>query len=353
MAKTLAATGLKGEALSKALEEAAVKAAKLEFGPNFEKEMLSIDRQSEKLKKNISSLFSGLKIDALETALSKIVDLFDKNSESGKAMKAVFEDVFQNIIDAATGLVPKIVSTFLAFEIAVLKALIAIKPWWSTIKLVGEAILVLAVIVTAVMVLGLLLLIACIVILMIPLIAVIALVIYFSDELSAAGDAVMEFGQSIIDGVSGAIDWLSNLSLSDIGSDLIDGLVSGITTAGPKVLTAITGLAKGAVDAAKKALGIASPSTVFMEIGGHTAAGMEAGVDDGADGVQKSLEDLVAPPGKPGAAGVGASASSGKGGGGDTYTITIQGGGDAQSNVEAFAAWFESRGAQLGTAVGT
>ena len=50
----------------------------------------------------------------------------------------------------------------------------------------------------------------------------------------------------------------------------------------------------GATATGKTALGIASPSTIFAEIGLHPAAGMEEGVDGGAAGVQKSVEARVA-----------------------------------------------------------
>ena len=77
---------------------------------------------------------------------------------------------------------------------------------------------------------------------------------------------------------------------------MINGLVNGLLTAGPQVLAAITGVANGAITAAKKALGIKSPSKVFASIGENTAAGMAVGVDSGAEDTQSAIESMVAPP---------------------------------------------------------
>ncbi len=200
------------------------------------------------------------------------------------------------------------VSMFIQFEIMALKALIAIKPFGTQLEYIGIAFGILAVICVAAVLIVIAILVA--------LCAIPALIIAFFINLAAqlgeAWDMITAGVSAAFDWVSGvvtqAIDFFKGLSLAQIGSDLIDGLVNGIMSAGPKVLGAITGLASGAINAAKKALGIASPSTIFAEIGMHTAAGMEQGVDGGADGVQGSMEAMVAPPA---AAGAGAGAAAG------------------------------------------
>lgn len=341
MASELSKSGLKGDALSSALETAAVKAAKLKFGPDFAKQMLSLDNQSAKLKSSVTSLFSGLKIEGLLEGLSKLVALFDENSASGKAIKVVFESLFQPIVDGLTGLLPKIVSTFLQLEIWALKAMIAIKPFGTDIEYIGIAFGILAVVCVAAIVI---IIAICLALVAIPVL-IVAAYLWVQDNLlavfNAIGAACKDAFNSVSAAIGSAIDFIKGLSLSQIGSDLIDGLVSGITSAGPKVLTAITGLASGAITAAKKALGIASPSTVFAEIGMHTAAGMEQGVDGGADAVQGSMVAMVAPPdaaagggGGPAPAAKGGALSAGMFAG---ATFIFQGvGGDAKSFAEEF-----------------
>ncbi len=333
MASELANTGLRGDALSSALETAAVKAAKLKFGPDFAKQMLSLDFQSQKLKASVTAIFSGLKIEPLLQGLSSIVALFDKDSSSAIAMKTVFESLFQPIIDGLVALIPKAVATFIQFEIMAMKAMIAIKPFGTQIAFVGEALAVLAAIVVGVVVVAVALFVGLAALLVVGLVAV----TYGAQKL---GEAFGELVTYVKDGAASAFDWLvgkvqeviaflSGLSLSDVGTNMVQGLVDGITGAAGAVLSAMTGVVGGAVDAAKKALGIASPSKVFAEIGMNTGAGMAKGVDKSADDVQGSMESMVAAP-DAGAGGAGAG-GSGSSGGPVFHIVVNSSGGDGDS----------------------
>lgn len=93
-------------------------------------------------------------------------------------------------------------------------------------------------------------------------------------------------------------------AFQSIGTSIVDGIVAGITGAAGRVAGAVTGLASSAVSAARGALGIRSPSTVFAEIGGQTAEGFSVGVERGTGDAQGAVQSLVAPPtlGAPGAA---------------------------------------------------
>jgi hypothetical protein len=139
MASTLAKTGLSGDALSAALEEAAVKSAKLKFGPDYEKAMLSADFQSKKLKANVGKIFGGLKIESLLTSLGKMGDLFDENSASAQAIKVVFESLFQPVVDGVDGMIPKVIAGFIQFEIWVMKGLIAVQRYQPFFDMAGAA----------------------------------------------------------------------------------------------------------------------------------------------------------------------------------------------------------------------
>jgi hypothetical protein len=355
LSKPLVEAGLQGAKLYDALEAAAVKAATTKFGPEFLKQMNSLPNLTARLQKSFSRIFSGLKIDALLEALGSMVALFDKGTASSKAIATVFESLFQPLLDGVTAFVPKMISAFIQFEILVLKAMIAIKPFGSKIVLLAEAFGILAIVTGVILGAALLLLLSPLILIATGFTIIIAAVLYFMDELNAAGMAIYNFQASIVNGIGSALTFmkskfdevvafLSGISLGGIGTAMIDGLVGGITSAGPKVLSAITGLATGAITAAKKALGIASPSTIFAEIGAHTAEGMEEGVDGGASAVQGALEGMTTPPTASGKAG-GPGSSSGT----TVYQVTIQGG-DAQSNVDAFRAFLEGLGAQAGVA---
>lgn len=310
MAKKLRAAGLEGKALGDALEDAASKAAEEKFGPEWQKEMSSLSRSADRLKRGVAGIFGGLKIDKLLDALASCVDLFDENNAAGKAIKTVFEDLFQPIIDGAAAIVPKVRSAFIQLEILALKALIAIKPYGWVFEAVGIAIGVVAGLIVGVLAVAIGIIIA-------TTAASVAVFAGMVLTIKAVGGAIVDF-------VKGAVAYLQNTSLSQIGTDLINGLVNGIMSAGPAVLNALGGVVTGAIDSAKHLLGIASPSKVFAEIGSFTGEGMAVGVEDSTAGVQGALEAMVTPPA------VDASASSpagstGSSGGGAVYQFYITG----------------------------
>lgn len=308
-----------------------------------------IPKIQERATKGFNKIFSGLKIGPLLSALGKVADLFEEGSATANAAKVVFESLFQPLVDGITAFVPKFISAFIQFEIWVLKAMIAIKPFGSTILEVGKWIGIVALVVTGVLVVAIGVLIAGVAAMAVGFAAAIAVVAALVAGFVWLGLKSAELGSYIISGVGAGIDWLKGLSLSEIGTALIDGLIAGITAGGAGVIKAITGIAGSAVDAAKGALGIASPSKIFAEIGMHTAAGMEQGVDGGAADVRSSVESMVAPPDAVAVAGAGSAASaSSASGAGNTFIVTVQGGGDAQSNVAAFREWLATIATQGG-----
>lgn len=351
MAKELVKSGKKGDELTSALTDAAEKAAEIKFGPEFRKEMLALPRQAEKFKKNVSGLFGGLKIDGLLKGLSSLVDLFDESNASGRAIKTVFESIFQPLIDGVTGFIPKMRSAFIEFEILALKALIAIKPWASTILLVGKAFAILAGIVVGVLAVALALFLAPLVIIIGLLTGAIALAIKF-------GGVLMDVASVIIKGPVAALDYLiqkftdfvgtlQGMSLAEIGTALVQGLASGITGAASSVVDSLKGVVDGAVNSAKQALGIASPSKVFAEIGMQTGEGMQQGVEDSSAGVSNSLESLVAPPdAAPGAPAAASSTSDGASIAGNTFIFN--GVKDAENARDLFLQAIEELTAKAG-----
>lgn len=113
-------------------------------------------------------------------------------------------------------------------------------------------------------------------------------------------------------------------AFQSIGTSIVDGIVAGITGAAGRVAGAVTGLASSAVSAARGALGIRSPSTVFAEIGDQTAAGFAVGVERGTGDAQGAVQSLVAPP-TIGATGAGTGAPlAGRGG---VFQIFVDGAG--------------------------
>ena len=334
MAGDLAKTGLEGKELTDALETSAVKAAKLKFGPDFAKQMVGLDVQSRRLGDNLQDTFGGLKIEGLLEGMSTLVDLFDSSSSSGKALKFLFEALFQPLIDGATGAIPMIERLFLHAVILALKAYIAVKPYAEIFGFIGKAALVVAAVIGGTLVAA---------------VAVMAAIMAVSIAVWVAlAFAVYGLVEAIIALVTNPMEALKGFLafMSELGTDLIAGLVNGITAGATAVYDAMASVVNGAIDGAKKLLGIASPSTVFATMGDNTAAGFAEGVEGGADKTQGALEAMAAPPELAGGARAG--------GGGISVSIgqIVVSGENAKAQaldlIDQFTAWLESEGITIG-----
>jgi hypothetical protein len=80
--------------------------------------------------------------------------------------------------------------------------------------------------------------------------------------------------------------------LSSLGSDMIDGIIQGIESGASSLIESMVSAVTGAVDAAKSALGIASPSKVFEQIGNYSSLGMAKGIDLGAPAANDAAASL-------------------------------------------------------------
>ena len=115
-------------------------------------------------------------------------------------------------------------------------------------------------------------------------------------------------------------------AFTSLGTQMVAGLVGGITAGAGAVRDAVSGLATGAVDTVRETLGIKSPSRVFEELGGHTAQGFEDGITGGAAGVDGAVRAMVAAPGAAGSAGA---AGAGRG----VFQVFIDGAGREASAI--------------------
>lgn len=94
------------------------------------------------------------------------------------------------------------------------------------------------------------------------------------------------FIPKLVKTITGA-DWLQ------IGKDIINGLIKGIGSMTKSAIEAITGVVGSVVGAAKKLLGIASPSKVFTQIGEWTGEGLANGVASTKKRNEKAIKDIT------------------------------------------------------------
>lgn len=336
MAKGLSDAGLRGKDLTNALERTAVTAAKLKWGPDFQKQILSIDNQTRRLQSNIADTFGGLNIDKLLVGVQRLVLLFDSTTESGKTMKFLFETLFQPVVDGAADATVTIERLFLHAEILALKAFIALRPYRTEIENVGKALLLGAAIIGGVFV-GALVIVAGALALVIAGIGKLASDIY--ELVNIVPEAIDLFQKQLAAELE---------NMANIGVELVNGLIAGITSGAKALADSLVNTVSGGIDSLTSFLKIGSPSKLTFDMGVDTREGFTGGIEaDG--GAQSALEEMVAPPaGKGGGAG-----SRGGGWGGVTINITVDGAGEsdeglAQKIANRIAEVFDSDALALG-----
>lgn len=111
---------------------------------------------------------------------------------------------------------------------------------------------------------------------------------WVSQFASNATSAATQFASNLINGLS-AIPG----QVTSIGSQIIQGMVNGVTGAADELISAVKGAVDDAIGAAKNLLGIKSPSRVFRQIGQYTMQGAALGVDDDADLLLQSTDNAM------------------------------------------------------------
>lgn len=90
-----------------------------------------------------------------------------------------------------------------------------------------------------------------------------------------------------------AVTAFRGISWGSVGSNIVKGIIGGIGAMAGSLVSKMQGLASSALKAAKKALGIKSPSRVFKkEVGKHIVTGIIAGIDTEQKNLKKTMEGL-------------------------------------------------------------
>jgi hypothetical protein len=313
--------------------------------------MMSLDALAVRLKESIGGLVAGLNIEPLLAGLSRLVDLFGENTAAGQAIGFLVGKAMQAVSDAAAGAVPLVERLFKMAIILGLQAYIAMAPVVRTFAdFAARLASMLPIGLMFKAVLGTLA--AGLAALAIP---IAVQVTSFLAIWSAIGLVTTRLGE--LWSTFKAIDW------SQLASSMIDGLVNGITAGVDRVVSAARDLAGKVTTGVKAALGIASPSKVFAELGKFTAEGFTVGVESEAPAVTAATSAMVAPPtlGAASAAGSAAGASTATpsaGSGGATFagSVTINISGIPGVNElearlpEMLASAFEAIGLSIGAA---
>lgn len=113
-------------------------------------------------------------------------------------------------------------------------------------------------------------------------------------------NVMSSIGQSVRSGLEGAWNALSEFvgnvwgKALEIGGNIIKGIVDGIGAFAGFLWDAITNAVRGAVDAVKRFLGIASPSVVMaMEVGAPISQGVAEGISGAAGAPQAAMASMA------------------------------------------------------------
>lgn len=310
--------------------------------------LLSLDVQATKLKESFARLFGDLPIEGLLRAMKDVVDLFSQSTATGRALKVVIESIFGPMLTDVGRLSPLVKRFFQGMVISILLAAIAVlrlRNWFR--ETFGDSQLFANLDALDVAMKGGMLVMSLLAGVAITLAAALALV------LIGVALLVLPFvlmGYAIYKGIEAIgelYDWITGIDWGTAGSSLIEGLVRGLESGRDWVVQTVRGIALDATAALTSALGIASPSRVFAELGRQIPRGLAVGIEAEASLADGAVEDLAQPRGR-GAGGAPVSITFGD--------IVVQGvSGDARAIaadiVDELATALEGVGIDLGAQV--
>jgi len=343
-----AGANLTGQSVTKLADN-----VKARLGGIAQKQMESLTVQTQKQQESFAALFSELKIDQWLKARKSIVDLFSQSTASGRALKQLLTILIQPLVNSATAAAPLIKRFFQgmilgaqAIVIAVLQARAAFRRTFGSgdvtkgIDLTNAALTAGKVAVglfaaglttAAIATVGLgVKMTSLLVPAMWKLVTATASLAFEGLVLAApfllAAAALWGLYQigKLFYTVWKEIDW------TDLGRTVWQGLVNGIKSGATWVVKEVKDLGGKAASAFKSALGISSPSKVFMRHGLAISHGVATGVDSGAPKARRSVDAMAKQDLAPGAPrlsqGLGREAATRSQGSAGARSVTINGG---------------------------
>jgi len=135
-------------------------------------------------------------------------------------------------------------------------------------------------------------------------------------------DTVLAFIQTTWQGLS---TWFTTTKDQFVGwgSEIIAGLIQGITGGAAALWEGLKSTVGGAVNKVRDFLGIRSPSRVFAELGGFTAAGLAMGIAHGTPAVVSTAQNMAQQVSAVGAPSLGAGAVGMSGAAGGAGAVSI------------------------------
>ncbi len=279
--------------------EALTKAVNAKFGALAGKQVLDFGAQIQKVKDNIIGIFADVDTSGFLGALKDVLSVFDSQTVAGSALKEMLQSVFNGLFKVVEAVAPYVKAFLKGMIIIALQIYIAFKPLIKTIQdaFGGDS--------------------------KASVEGFAAVFSRFGEFLAQTLPFVVSYAQAIVGFLIPAFKLLwSVLSpiltivgavitvLAGLGSviqtfvvqamtfgvQIVTGLVDGIKSMAAAPVEAVKGIASSALNAFKGVFGIASPSKVMAQMGGHMMSGLEGGIDKNASAPEAALASSVAPP---------------------------------------------------------
>lgn len=106
-------------------------------------------------------------------------------------------------------------------------------------------------------------------------------------------DALVGWFRDLPDRIMNAISGVTTRA-KNMGKDIIRGMLDGVKSMGTRLINSVKGVIDDALGAAKRLLGIASPSKVFRQLGQWTGIGLADGITGTTRIVSRAGRDLAA-----------------------------------------------------------
>lgn len=347
-ARQLTRVGLRGESLALALEGTAIAASvqgergarrfralavsaalagrsvrdltddyRRRLGPIARRQMLSLDNQSRRVRQGLQRIFSGLRIESFLGAISEITDQFSQTSETGKALKAIIEAVFQPLFSVSGTLGPIFRRFFQGMIIGALRVTIVFLRVRNAIRdaIGNRSILSNAQLMNAALAAGTLVvagLAAGFAVLAVGVALVVAGFVLFTASVLAIPATIAAAAAALTVGFLRAVRFIRTINFRAIGAGIINGIRSGIQRGISRLTGSIRRVAMRIRNTFRRLLGISSPSTVFAEFGLNISRGLSQGIGAGQAQTDQAMGRLVQAPVGGGLASLGMSITIGE-----------------------------------------
>lgn len=279
--------------------DALTKAANAKFGALAGKQVLDFGAQMQKLKDNIIGIFADVDTSGFLGALKDVLSVFDSSTSSGAALREMLIGTFNALFKVVEAVAPFVKAFLKGMIIIALQIYIAFKPLIKTIQdaFGGDNTAAVTSFAGAFSAVGE------------WLARTLPFVVSYAQTLVGFLIPAFKLLWSVISPVLSVVGALMTAFIAlgttfstfvvqafTFGTQIVQGLIDGIKSMASAPVDAIKGIASSALTAFKGVFGIASPSKVMGQMGGHLMTGLEQGVDKNAAGPEAALAESVAPP---------------------------------------------------------